>query len=68
MAPEISSAGALTSTTSGASFKYTTDGSDPRYSLSAKEGQPSNVDTGDTINAYAFKDGMFPSAGVSKTI
>ena len=67
-APAISAAGALTSTTGSVSFKYTTDGTDPRYSASAVEGQPSGVTAGTTIKAYAFKDGLFDSAVTEKTI
>ena len=67
-APAISAAGAITSATGGAQFKYTLDGSDPRYSASAVTGQPAAVSAGTTVKAYAFKDGMFDSEVTEKTI
>lgn len=67
-APEISAGGALTSSTDAVQFKYTLDGSDPRYSASAVTGQPAGVASGVTIKAYAFKDGLFDSAVSEKTI
>ena len=66
--PAISTAGAISCGTSGAQFKYTLDGSDPRYSASAVTGQPASVTAGPTVKAYAFKDGMFDSAVAEKTI
>ena len=66
--PAISAAGALTSATGGAQFKYTLDGTDPRYSASAVAGQPTAVEAGMTIKAYAFKAGLFGSAVAEKTI
>ena len=67
-APSIAAGGVLTSTTGDVQFRYTTDGSDPRYSATAVTGQPSGVESGMTIKAYAFKDGMFDSAVSEKTI
>ena len=67
-APAISAAGALTSTTGSANFKFTLDGSDPRYSATAITGQPAGVSAGTTIRAYAYKDGLFDSAVTEKTI
>ena len=67
-APTISAQGALTSTTSGAGFKYTLDGSDPRYSKTAMDGQPQNVASGTVVKAYAYKADMFDSAVSEKTI
>lgn len=65
--PAVSTAGALSCTTSGATIKYTTDGSDPRYSPTAKIGTTSDVTTsGTVVKAYAFKAGCFPS-GVAET-
>lgn len=54
--------GAITSTTAGVTFKYTTDGADPRYSANAVTGQPTGVASGIKIKAYAYKAGMFDSA------
>lgn len=56
------STGQITSTTSGATFVYTTDGSDPRYSKTAVVG--STVPSGSvaTAKAYAYATGKFPSA------
>lgn len=60
--PQIASGGtSITSQTEGATIMYTLDGSDPRYSVTALQGQPSKVDSGVTVKAYAFKEGMFDS-------
>ncbi len=68
-APKISSAGAFTCDTSGVSYRYTTDGSDPRYSASARVGTSSSITApGTMIRAYAFKEGAFPSGVTSYTI
>ena len=47
-----------------AEIKYTLDGTDPRYSKSAKiySGAIENLLDGDVVKAYAVKDGMFASA------
>ena len=66
--PEISEAGAVTSATADAQFKYTLDGSDPRYSKTAVMGQPENVEKGTTVKAYAYKTGLFDSAVAERTI
>ncbi len=66
--PEISSAGALTSATSGAVIYYTTDGSDPRYSETAVQGNSVSAVAGTVVKAYAHKDGMFDSAVAEKTL
>lgn len=56
------SAGVLASTTGSATIKYTTDGSDPRYSASAKiYAEKLTEATGTVVKAYAYKDGAFPS-------
>ncbi len=65
--PTINDSGVISSTTSDAQFKYTTDGSDPRYSSSAIVGQPSSVGSKVLIKAYAFKEGLFDSPVVEKT-
>lgn len=62
------STGAITCATSGAIFKYTTDGSDPRYSANAVVGQPTGVTAGTIIKAYAYKNGCFDSAVAEKTM
>lgn len=65
-APTISKT-ALSSSTSGATVKYTTDGSDPRYSKTAKIGAvPDVTATGTVIRAYAYMAGAYPSE-VSET-
>lgn len=67
--PAISSAGAITSSTNGASFKFTTDGSDPRYSPTAKIGSISDVTaSGTVVKAYAFKSGCYPSGVTTVTL
>ncbi|MBQ8004201.1 MAG: chitobiase/beta-hexosaminidase C-terminal domain-containing protein [Oscillospiraceae bacterium] len=68
-APEIAADGSITCETSGVTVKYTTDGSDPRYSMSAKIGNTSDVvDAGTVVKAYAYKDGSFPSEVASITL
>lgn len=70
--PAITAAsGAMSCATDGATIKYTTDGSDPRYSPDAKTGTQSDVvSAGTVVKAYAFKDaeGFYPSAVVSATL
>lgn len=67
-APTISTAGAITGA-NGATFHYTTDGSDPRYSTTAKVGTTSDVTTAGTIvKAYATKAGAFPSPVAVQTL
>ena len=54
----------LSSDTSGATFRYTTDGSDPRYSASALDynsGAKPTVESGTVVRACARKEGMFQS-------
>ncbi len=56
--------GAITCSTSGAIIKFTTDGTDPRYSANAKTGTQSDVVVpGTVIRAYAYKTeaGVYPS-------
>ena len=53
----------VTSTTGSAVIYYTLDGTDPRYSSSAKVySAPVDLAAKQVIKAYATKDGMFPSA------
>lgn len=59
---------AVASTTSGATIYYTTDGSDPRYSIEAKTYTAAvTLEDGETIRAYAAKDGMFNSGVAEET-
>lgn len=68
-APTITATtGALSCATSGATIYYTTDGSDPRYSMTAKAGTASDVTSaGTVVQAYADKDGMWAS-GVTTAV
>lgn len=69
--PTVSASGAITCSTSGAVIKYTTDGTDPRYSPSAKTGSQSDVTaSGTVVSAYAEKagDGVYPSAVTTGTL
>ena len=66
--PTLSSK-ALSCTTSGAAIKYTTDGTDPRYSATAKVyGAALTEGTGTVVRAYAYKDGAYPSEVMEATI
>ena len=63
------SAGVLTSATSGATVVYTIDGSDPRYSATAKAyAEKLTEESGTKICAYAHKDGAFPSEVLEATM
>lgn len=63
------SAGVLASATSGATVMYTTDGSDPRYSATAKVYTEKLTEaSGTKICAYAHKDGAFPSEVLEATM
>lgn len=67
--PTISSAGAFSSGTSGAIYCYTTDGSDPRYSPSARVGTSSDLTAkGTVIRVYSYRAMAFPSAVATHTI
>ena len=66
--PTIGAAGALNCATEGAVIKYTTDGTDPRYSPTAKSGSQSDVTTGCEVKAYACKEGAYPSAVASAVL
>lgn len=68
-APAISTSGAFTSTTAGVSFKFTSDGTDPRYTPTAKVGTQSDVTAaGTVVKAYAYKDGVYPSGVTEATL
>jgi hypothetical protein len=61
--------GDFSSTTNGVTFKYTTDGTDPRYSNTAVVGAASAVvDVGTVIKCYCYKDGAYPSGVTTATI
>ena len=69
--PAISASGAITCATPGAAINYTTDGSVPRFSPSAKTGAQSDVTApGTVVRAFAFKDagGFYPSPVAEKTL
>lgn len=67
--PDISPGGMLMSVTGGTTIKYTTDGTDPRYSATAKIGTESDVTAaGTVIKAYAYRDGYFPSGLQTTTL
>ena len=59
----------LTCDTSGAEIRYTLDGSDPRYSQTAKvyAAAIANPAAGTALRAYAEKTGMFPGAVLTHT-
>ena len=67
-APTVSTAGAITGA-SGATFWYTTDGSDPRYSGTRKTGTQSDViAAGTVVKAYATKTGSWDSPVTTVTL
>ena len=67
-APTVSTAGAITGA-SGATFWYTTDGSDPRYSGTRKTGTQSDVTAaGTVVKAYAEKAGSWASPVTTVTL
>lgn len=64
-APTIAADGAVTG--SGTVW-YTTDGTDPRYSATAKVGSPSGAASGTVVKAYQVTEGQYPSPVAEKTI
>lgn len=73
-APTIAANGAITGA-SGSSFKYTTDGTDPRYSSTAVVGASPTVPAGETqtVRAYQYnesagKEGTYPSPVAEKEV
>lgn len=60
-APTIAAATGVITAASGCTVKYTTDGSDPRYSKSAEVGTAPTVSAGDVVKAYQYKGGQFDS-------
>lgn len=61
------SSGTFASTTAGVSFKYTNDGSDPRYSATAIVAASESEATGTPIKVCAFKAGAIISDVLSYT-
>lgn len=57
----------ISTTTNGATIKYTTDASDPVTSTTATEGTSVSVSDATTIKAYAYKTGMADSAVADAT-
>ncbi len=67
--PEITPEGVISCSTSDVTIKYTVDGSDPRYSATAKIGTSvPSASAGTVVRAYAYKDGTFPSEVASVEI
>ena len=60
-APSIAAATGVITPTGGATVKFTTDGSDPRYSITAQVGTNAGVVAGTIVKAYQYKAGAFPS-------
>ena len=68
-APTIAASGGAFSGVSGGTYHYTTDGTDPRYSKSAKTGAAPDVTTGGTVvKCYATKAGSYPSPVATQTL
>lgn len=63
------SGGAITGN-SGNTVKYTTDGSDPRYSMTAVVGTAPSVSAGDVVKAYQYSatEGTYPSGVTEQKI
>ncbi len=60
-APSIAAATGVITPTGGATVKFTTDGSDPRYSITAQVGTNAGAVAGTIVKAYQYKAGAFPS-------
>lgn len=68
-APTIAASGGAISGVTGATYYYTTDGTDPRYSSTAKSGAaPDVVTAGTVVKAYATKSGAYASAVATQTL
>lgn len=69
-APSVSAAGAFSGSGSGAVYRFTTDGSDPRYSPNAKNGSASDVTAaGTVVRVFASaNDGAYPSPVSERTL
>lgn len=66
-APTITTAGVITAA-QGAVIMYTIDGTDPRYSSTAKVYSSAVGEAGDTIKAYAYAAGAYPSAVAEEVV
>lgn len=67
-APTIAAATGAITPPSGATVKFTTDGTDPRYSETAKIGTAAGTGAGTVVKAYAYKDGAYPSEVATVTL
>lgn len=67
-APTIAAATGAITAASGATAVYTLDGSDPRYSISAKTGATTGATAGQVVKAYQYKEGSFPSPVAEVTV
>lgn len=67
-APTIAAATGVITPPSGATVKFTTDGSDPRYSHTAQVGTAAGTGVGKVVRAYAYKDGSYPSEVATTTL
>lgn len=68
-APAVAASGGAFSGVTGGTYHYTTDGSDPRYSDSAKVGSAPDVTAaGTVVKCYATKNGAFPSPVTVQTL
>ncbi|NLL92302.1 MAG: hypothetical protein GX222_07840 [Ruminococcaceae bacterium] len=67
--PTIAASGGVFSGVTGGTYHYTTDGSDPRYSMTVKMGSGSDVTTaGTVVKCYATKTGQIPSTVATQTL
>lgn len=65
--PTVSISGTTATISGSGTIYYTTDGSDPRYSASAKVYSTTvEVASGETVSAYALESGKFKSAVASE--
>lgn len=67
-APTITAGTGAISVAGGASCKFTTDGTDPRYSATAQVGTAAGTGAGVVVKAYAYKEGAYPSPVAETTL
>lgn len=67
-APTIAAATGAITAAEGATVKFTTDGSDPRYSMTAQIGTAAGTGKGTVVKAYQYKDGAYPSPVAEVTL
>jgi hypothetical protein len=67
-APTVAAATGAITVASGATAWYTTDGSDPRYSITAKAGATTGATKGMVVKAYQVKEGSFASPVTTVTV